>query len=121
MVNMGEAKPFVKWAGGKTQIIHQLTANLPAKYENYHEPFVGGGALLFYLYNRGLLNKFYIYDYNDELMNAYRIIKNSVEELIRELSKKYYSPTEKRFYEIRSSKPKNEIEQAARFIYLNKI
>lgn len=117
---MVEARPFVKWAGGKKQLLPELAAAIPAKFNSYHEPFVGGGALLFSLYNKGLLNKFYIYDYNDELTNAYRVVKSNVNALVSELSSDYYQPSEKRFYEIRQSSPDDRVKRAARFIYLNK-
>lgn len=117
---MKEAKPFVKWAGGKKQLLSNLAAHIPPKFNSYHEPFVGGGAFLFHLYNHGMLDKFFIYDYNNELLNVYRTIKSNVNELVTELSSDYYLPIEKRFYEIRQTEPQDNVKRAARFIYLNK-
>ena len=74
-------KPFVKWAGGKRQLINILLANLPSEYNTYIEPFVGGGALLFEV----LPQKAIINDINFELINTYRVIKHYVDELIKDL------------------------------------
>ncbi len=86
------AKPFLKWAGGKSHLIKQYVALLPqelfeGKIEIYVEPFIGSGALYFYLSQRFNFKKVYLYDVNKELILAYSVIKNNVEKLIEVLHK----------------------------------
>lgn len=116
---LDEAKPFVKWAGGKRQLLDELVQGLP-KFENYHEPFLGGGAMFFGLEARQKLKKAYLSDLNVELINAYSVIKTDVLNLMSELSSSIYANNETAYYKIRSSKPTSRVERAARFIYLNK-
>lgn len=109
-------KPFVKWAGGKRQLIQLLRANLPRDYNNYYEPFIGGGALLFALQpKQGVIS-----DINPELINAYRTIRDNVEDLITSL--KLHKNEEEYFYKVRSLNVAqlSEIERASRFIFMNK-
>ena len=114
-----EAKPFVKWAGGKRQLLEELTKGLPV-FENYHEPFLGGGALFFRLEAMGKIETAYLSDSNEELINAYGTIKSEVFELMSELANPLYANDEAAYYGIRASRPKTSVERAARFIYLNK-
>ncbi|WPM32062.1 DNA adenine methylase [Hydrogenobacter sp. T-2] len=109
-------KPFVKWAGGKRQIVNLLVAYMPKNYETYIEPFVGGGALFFQVQPR----KAIIGDINQELINAYLVIKDHVEDLIEDL--KMHKNTPEYYYRIRAIDPKSldPIKRASRFIYLNK-
>lgn len=116
--------PVVKWAGGKRQILEKLKANLPEKFNNYFEPFIGGGALLFELAPKNAT----INDVNQELLAIYTCLKD--DELYRlmleELDKheKYHS--EEYYYQVREldRDPRFELEplwkRAARAIYLNK-
>jgi len=122
------AKPFIKWAGGKRQLIPELLKHTPKNFNNYFEPFVGGGALFFELYNLGLLKnkKVYLFDINEELINAYKVIKNYPNELIDKL-KEFKAKHNKDFYYQIRELDRNEnytnlsnIIKAARFIYLNK-
>jgi len=122
------AKPFVKWVGGKRQLIPELLKYIPRNFNNYFEPFVGGGALFFELYNLGILKnkKVFLFDINEELINAYKIIRDYPNELIEKL-KEFKSKHNKEFYyQIReldrtdNYKKLNNIIKAARFIYLNK-
>ena len=116
-------KPFVKWAGGKRQLVPTILANyLPKNYnlQTYYEPFIGGGALLFSLQPK----KAVINDSNAELINCYKIIKNSLDELIEDL--KNHKNDEYYYYEIRdwdrekNFKSKTEVQRASRIIFLNK-
>ncbi len=116
---LDEAKPFVKWAGGKRQLLDELTKDLP-EFVNYHEPFLGGGAFFFRLEAEEKIAKAYLSDLNEELINAYSVVKNDVFELMSELSLPKYANNETIFYKIRASKAMNNVERAARFIYLNK-
>ena len=93
------AKPFVKWAGGKGSLISQLIENLPQDFARqpnvtYIEPFVGGGAMLFYmLTNYPNIKRAVINDVNEDLINCYLLIKNDPEKLItslREIKDEYY-------------------------------
>ena len=72
-------QPFIKWVGGKRGLLTQLLDKFPTKFENYHEPFLGGGAVFFELYSKGLLKnkKIYLSDINSELINTYNVVKNN--------------------------------------------
>jgi DNA adenine methylase len=115
-----QPKPFVKWVGGKSQIIQEITTRLPRTFTRYYEPFVGGGALFFHLQPK----KACLSDINDELINVYNVVKNDVEALIKDLSKHVYE--EAYFYNIReadrspSYKHWGTVRKASRFMYLNK-
>ena len=84
------ARPFLKWAGGKSQLLYEFNKRLPeeltkGKITKYVEPFIGGGAFFFYLNENFSFEKYYICDANEELTLCYRVIKHSVKELISEL------------------------------------
>lgn len=116
--------PVVKWAGGKRQILEKLKANLPEKFNNYFEPFIGGGALLFDLAPKNAT----INDVNQELLAIYTCLKD--DELYRlmleELDKHEKNHSEEYYYHVREwdRDPRFELEplwkRAARAIYLNK-
>lgn len=86
-----EAKPFLKWAGGKGQLINQIKEFLPYEFvetkriEKYFEPFVGGGAVFFWLSQHYQIKKAYLYDINPEIVLAYQTIRDSVQRLIKNL------------------------------------
>ncbi len=130
-------KPFVKWAGGKTQLIFEIDKKIPNEFNNlkftYIEPFVGGGAVLFYLLNNyPSLDKAVINDINSDLITTYKTIKNSVDELILTLTKwqtEYYElltkdELKKEYYyqkrELFNGRKQDDIRQAALFIFLNR-
>lgn len=122
-------KPFVKWVGGKTKLLKELRKNIPEKFENYFEPFVGGGALFFDLLKDKILKdkKIFISDLNSNLINCYQVIKESVEDLILELeNKEIYLNEKQAFYKNRAryneikDQVENKVERASLFIYLNK-
>ena len=84
------ARPFLKWAGGKTQLIEQIVEYLPknlcdGRIRKYAEPFIGGGAIFFYIAQKYPISEFYICDRNKELVLAYRTIKEHVEDVIDSL------------------------------------
>lgn len=119
------ARPFLKWAGGKQQLLQQFEAHFPAGYRRYIEPFVGGGAVFFHLWNtRRLPEEIYLFDSNPELINAYGMVRDKVEELIRLLSIHQKKHSKEYYYQIRSLDRRktnlNDVERAARTIYLNK-
>lgn len=115
-------KPFVGWAGGKSQLLPEIETEIKraGQFDTYYEPFVGGGAVLFDL----LPQKAVINDYNQELINAYRTIRDDLPNLLAELSKLHNSKDD--FYEIRAwdREPDyanlSKAKKAARFIYLTK-
>lgn len=130
-------KPFVKWAGGKTQLLTIIDNNLPSNVSNekfvYIEPFVGGGAMLFHMLEKHPnIDRAIINDINEDLMNCYQVIKDSPDELIQLLSmlestyhaidgnvdakNSYYYANRSLFNE----RKLNKINQAALFIFLNK-
>lgn len=117
--------PFVKWAGGKRQLLPQIKERMPAKYNNYYEPFVGGGAVLFELRpNNALIN-----DINKSLINAYKQICCQPELFLEEVKKldmemwddgkKYYFYLREQ-YNDKLMKYEYDIELAALFVFLNK-
>lgn len=108
------AGPFVKWAGGKTQLLGQLEKHVPQRFNTYYEPFVGGGALFFHIQPDNAV----LADSNNELINAYTVVRDNVEALIELLST--YKHSKKFYYSLRSQQPLEPIERAARFIYLNR-
>lgn len=113
----------MKWAGGKSQLLPQLRQLIPRKFSRYVEPFVGGGALFFDLVSK-IRFEALLSDINPDLINAYRIVKNEVDELIaslRQLEKEYRKNPKKYYYELRANAVGlNNVERAARFITLNK-
>lgn len=121
-------KPFVKWAGGKNGLINSLISFIPKNFNSYFEPFVGGGALFFYLKNLNILNskKIYLNDKNVELINAYKQIKINPNKLLEELEILKNNHSKEYFYKIRNLDRDfdfyslSEFFRAARFIYLNK-
>ena len=80
-------KPFVKWAGGKSQLLNEIRNKYPANIEKYCEPFVGGGAVLFDVLEKFHPKEVLINDINFELINTYNQIKNNIDELIKKLNK----------------------------------
>lgn len=115
-------KPILKWVGGKRQLLYEIMPMIPKKYDNYVEPFVGGGAVLFELQPKHAI----INDSNEELINVYKIIKNFPEELISLLKEHKIKNSEEYYYKIRSLDRElgyisfTELQRAARIIYLNK-
>ena len=108
------ASPFLKWVGGKSQLLPALLQHVPTHYSRYIEPFVGGGALFFELQPA----KAILADSNPELINCYTVVRDNVEDLIRVLQDYPYS--EEFYYKLRAESPVEPIQRAARMIYLNR-
>jgi DNA adenine methylase len=113
-----QVKPFLKWVGGKTRVLPFLLNNIPAEYEAYHEPFVGGGALFFNLQPK----KAYLSDANKDLINAYKQVRENIEEIITGVSfhisksdRSYYMQMVKKF----NTENLTDLERAVLFIYIN--
>lgn len=114
-------RPFLKWAGGKRQLVPEIKSYVPKKYNTYYEPFIGGGALLFELQPP----KAIISDSNSELINCYEVIRDSLDELIGHLRE--HENEESYYYNIRNWDRKSDeykkmslAIRASRIIYLNK-
>lgn len=139
------AKPFLKWAGGKSQLLNELINHLPANFkstqiiDSYVEPFVGGGAMFFYLKSKCHIKKSFLFDINRELFVGYKVIQNNYEQLIDKLQKmeiEYLNKTDEErkefYYKIRDIYNKQMqkfnyknydcvwIERASYLIFLNK-
>ena len=122
---MLKGKPFVKWAGGKRQIMDKLKNYIPYEFNTYYEPFIGGGALLFELSPKNAV----INDSNKELMNVYECIKdeNKYTKMCNELNHYETNHSEEFYFEIRNKDRDKtkfnkmaDYKRAARTIYLNK-
>lgn len=118
-------KPYLKWAGGKRQLLQKIKTFLPLNVENYlyYEPFVGAGAVLFELAPK----KAVINDCNSQLILTYEVIKNNIDELISRLYIHQKNNSKEYYYEVRAQDRDfkcfialSDIEKAARFIFLNK-
>lgn len=135
----GYAKPFVKWAGGKTQLLNTFEQYYPlplfeGKIKRYIEPFVSGGAVLFEILQKFKIEEAFIFDINNDLINTYVVIKNNVDTLVEclsELEHRYLKLSKDArkdmYYEIREAYNSRtmkddqlDIERAAQFIFLNR-
>ena len=117
-------RPFLKWAGGKHQLLAELEARvaLARPHGRYHEPFVGGGALFFDLFGRGQLGKrkALLSDNNPRLIEAYEGVQQHVEEVIALLRRHEAAHGKDYYYAMRAVVPGGTAERAARIIYLNR-
>lgn len=113
-------RPFLKWVGGKSQLIAQFRPLLPRKFERYFEPFVGGAALFFELRELRPEKQAHLRDVNAELIDCYRAVRDHVGDVIAALGKHRYDRDH--YYRVRDDKPGTLtlVERAARTIYLNK-
>ena len=129
------AKPFIKWVGGKSQLLEEIRKKYPQKFERYCEPFVGGGAVLFDILQKFQPKEVLINDINKELINTYYQVKNHCEELINQLNElqtqyKKLGQEDRKvlFYEKRTrynalkvnGDELENLEKATLFIFLNK-
>jgi DNA adenine methylase len=112
------ARPVLKWAGGKTQLLGEILPRLPQRIGTYYEPFLGSGAVFFALAQAKRFERAVLSDQNQELVDVYLALKVDVEALIAELSQMRYS--EEEYYKVRESRPRLLARRAARTIYLNK-
>ena len=117
--------PFVKWAGGKRQLLPQIKERMPEKYNSYFEPFVGGGAVIFELLPTNAL----INDINKALINVYRQICNAPEAFlaaVKQLDEAMWEDGKKYYYSLREHyndklmKAEYDVELAALFVFINK-
>ena len=134
-----KARPFVKWAGGKGSLISQLSNFYPYELKNgiierYIEPFVGGGAVLIDILQNYDVRQAYAFDINMDLINAYNVIKNNVEELITNLKrmgteylqlgqeerKNYFYNIRNEYNDYTLQENEQNVQRASQFIYLNR-
>lgn len=127
-LSLSNLKPFIKWAGGKRALLPELLRLMPKDFNNYFEPFIGGGALFFELSKQGLLQgkKAYLFDANDELINTYQTVKKQPKKLLKQLKEFQAKHSEEFYYSTRAMDREPNFKnlpaeiRAARFIYLNK-
>ena len=117
--------PFVKWAGGKRQLLAQIRERMPREYNRYYEPFIGGGAIVFDLLPENAL----INDINEALINAYVQIRENVDSFLDSINRidsaigedgKAYYYSMRNLYNMKLEKMEYDIELAALFVFLNK-
>ena len=128
MTKVKDTQPFIKWVGGKRGLLSQIIPHIDTNFNNYFEPFIGGGALFFELYNKGILKdkEVFLFDINSELVNTYNIVKTMPHKLIEELRIFKENHSKEFYYEVRAWDreddflKRTELQRAARFIYLNK-
>lgn len=109
-------KPFLRWVGGKRWLITKYSEHFPTSYNNYIEPFLGGGAVYFFLKPQ----KAILSDLNSDLINTYNCMKNEPNELIKLLKIHKQNHSKDYYYQMRSKKPRLDSTKAAKFIYLNR-
>ena len=120
---MTEPKPFVKWVGGKRQLMQVLEDNFPKQFGTYYEPFLGGGAVMFNLLSKEAKLSCNVSDFNSDLILAYVTIRDKLGKLIESLenhSKNYHKDSVEYYYEVRKQEPKQQIEKVSRLIFLNR-
>ena len=109
-------RPFLKWAGGKGKLITQYNNYLPNGFDTYYEPFLGGGAIFFYLQPPSSI----LMDINPELVNVYCCIRDRVDHVIELLEIHQRQHSHDYYYQMRASAGATDLEKAARIIYLNR-
>ncbi len=128
------ARPFLKWAGGKGQLLSQYEPFFPCNWNTYHEPFLGGGAVFFHLalrvggreslgsspLTRTGSRRFVLSDINPELVNVYRCLRDQVEEVIALLNYHQAHHSRDHYYTVRAARFADPVQRAARLLYLNK-
>lgn len=112
------ARPLLKWAGGKRQLLEAIRRRLPDEIHTYYEPFVGGGAVFFSLAMEKRFKRAVLSDQNSELIETYTAVRDDVESVIRELRK--FRHSEEDYYKVRAAQPRSPARRAARMIYLNR-
>jgi DNA adenine methylase len=111
-------RPFLKWAGGKTRLLPKLLPYVPASICDYHEPFLGGGAMFFAVYER-VAGMSHLADLNEELINTWLVVRDHAPQLRRMLDNYKERDSKEFFYSQRPRQPQDHIDRASRFLYLN--
>lgn len=124
-----KAAPFLRWAGGKRRLLPTIVPSLPATFDHkknrFYEPFVGGGAVMFYLGNPESTlqipgSRLVINDINPDLIITYTVVRDNVEGLIKRLGKMAKNTSKSEFEVVKNQNPRSDVDRAARFVYLNK-
>ncbi|MCH7959052.1 MAG: DNA adenine methylase [Candidatus Hydrogenedentes bacterium] len=115
------ARPFLKWVGGKRQLLPELLPRIEAAgpFGRYHEPFLGGGAVFFGLARKSRKRP-WLSDTNPQLIDTYCSVRDRIDGLIRELKRHAAHHNKEYYYETRAKEPKDVLRRSARLIYLNK-
>lgn len=117
-LNLGlGTKPFVRWAGGKTRLLGSLLPFVPEKFLNFHEPFLGSGAMFFALRTRA--KNCFLGDSNSELINLWRVVQEEPENFYQQIQPYFQRQGKEEYYLVRNESPVHYLERAARFFYLN--
>ncbi|MCC8461812.1 MAG: DNA adenine methylase [Rickettsia endosymbiont of Ecitomorpha arachnoides] len=117
--NSNKTQPFLQWVGGKRKIVDQLIKFIPAKLNNYYEPFLGGGALFFQV--RDKFKQCYLSDINLELVTSYNAVKKNPDKVSKLLDSHKEKHSKEHYYQVRSNNDSNDPTKiTARFIYLNR-
>lgn len=122
-IAISDTKPFVKWVGGKRQLMQELENNFPKQFGTYHEPFLGGGAVMFNLLSKEPKLSCNVSDFNADLILAYVTIRDKLRKLVESLenhSKNYHKDSSEYYYQVRKQEPKQQIEKVSRLIFLNR-
>lgn len=118
---MKTPSPILKWAGGKGRLLEQYAPHfLQLPFKRYFEPFVGGGAVYFWLFGQRGPFPACLSDSNPELINCYGVVKSRCQALIARLTQLQAQHSAEFYYQMRATQPEDPLEQAARLIYLNK-
>lgn len=131
MPKNAQVKPFLKWVGGKTKLLSEIEKNLPKnlikKRFNYVEPFLGGGAVFFHLIQKFDIEKAYLNDLNNKLIDVYSDVRDKNTELIQKLKKlesDYYGSSDKKMFFLgqreKFNSSKKSVQKSALFVFLNK-
>ena len=126
----GRLSPFLKWAGGKGQLLETFEAYFPKSFGTYYEPFLGGGAVFFHLASKGRITKAVLSDLNKDLINCYVTVRDRLDELLKRLKELQNHARDKEyFYEVvrpnfnkieLQTGSEGDVEKTALLIYLNK-
>lgn len=117
MIDNAITKPFLKWAGGKRWFCESHLDLIPNEFNNYHEPFVGSGAIFFSIYFNGFA---YLSDTNEWLLDTYKAVRDNWEKVERQLKTHRNNHSVEYYYKIRKKEFKTQHLRAAQFIYLNR-
>jgi len=116
--NSAPIRPFIRWAGGKSRLLPRIVPHLPARIENYYEPFLGGGAV-FLACASHISGHSYLSDLNEHLIAAWIAVRDHQVQLGELLDWYLANDSKISYYEVRAASPSGLVEKAARFLYLN--
>jgi DNA adenine methylase len=112
-----QAKPFVRWVGGKTRLLSAILPFVPNKFRNYHEPFLGSGAMFFAVRSRA--QSCFLADLNTELVNLWQVVQQEPKKFYEQIQPYMQRQGEDEYYVVRGEAPSHHLERAARFFFLN--